>query len=506
MLIKSKHKIISLVVCAALLFCSFLSLAFSADATSGDTIFVKVNNGWSTSNIYCYMWKNNGGSGNENHSWPGIEMTKVSGTDNVFTYTVTDDYTKIIFNTGQGGKQTQDLTYTGNGGDGKIYDLGAGTWSQYVEPTSRPTTSTSPTASTAPTASITPSGDNTVYLKNSAKWSTPKCYMWNSGSDYNAGWPGVNMTLVGDDVWEYTPSKTFSYCIFSDNGANQTVDLTAKYGFIYDNQTKSWSEYNPGPVKVKSYKATPSTKIYTGMDVVLSAKAESTDGAVSYRFSVNDTVLSDFSAKDSAVWTPAAAGDYTVNFDFKDSAGNEINRNLSLSVLSDSDVTAPIIKKVTPSDSSYIRKGTASAISVTAGGGKTGTNLLFYKYVIVAPSGSQNTAYYTLDNYYSFTPIEEGDYKISVFVQGSDNTTVSKTITVTSIGGDLPTDPTDPVYKSGDVNKDGVVNIFDATYIQMYLAEFSGYTVTLELGDLNRDGVITITDVTALQRSIAEYS
>ena len=119
MLIKSKHKIISLVVCAALLFCSFLSLAFSADATSGDTIFVKVNNGWSTSNIYCYMWKNNGGSGNENHSWPGIEMTKVSGTDNVFTYTVTDDYTKIIFNTGQGGKQTQDLTYTGNGGDGR---------------------------------------------------------------------------------------------------------------------------------------------------------------------------------------------------------------------------------------------------------------------------------------------------------------------------------------------------------------------------------------------------
>lgn len=57
----------------------------------------------------------------------------------------------------------------------------------------------------------------------------------------------------------------------------------------------------------------------------------------------------------------------------------------------------------------------------------------------------------------------------------------------------------------GDVNKDGIINIKDATHIQMYLAEYSGYPVTLELADVNKDKKITVTDVTALQRIIAEY-
>ena len=505
-MIKYRHKIVSIVVCAALLICSFLALAFTADATTGDTVYVRVNNGWSTSSIYCYMWKNGGGSGNENHSWPGVAMTKVSGTDNIFSYRLTDDYTEIIFNTGSGGKQTENLTYTGNGGDGKIYDLSLQSWSQYIEPTTSATLPTVSTAATESTASTLPSGVYTVYLKNSAKWSTPKCYMWNSTSDNNADWSGVNMTLVGDDVWSYTASKAFANCIFSDNGANQTGDLTAKYGFIYDNQTQSWTEYDTSPIRVKSYNAAPSNKIYTGMEVVLSAEAESSDGTISYKFSVNGNILRDFSSNNSVSWIPNEAGEYTVTFDFKDSAGNENSRTLTLTVLSDSGLATPIIKTVTPSNSSYIKKGEASAVTVTAGGGQTGTNLLFYKYVIVAPSGEQNTAYYTLNNYYSFTPTEEGEYKISVFVQSSDNTTVSKTVTVTSTGGEIPTTPTDPVYQLGDVNRDGVVSILDATYIQMYLAEYSGYNVTLDLGDMNKDGVLTITDVTAIQRKIAEFS
>ena len=505
-MIKKNHRIISIVICSALLLCSFFVTVSNVGATAGDTVYVKVNNGWSTSSIYCYMWKNSGGSGNENHSWPGVAMTKVSGTDNIFSYRLTDDYTEIIFNTGSSEKQTENLTYTGNGGDGKIYDLSLKAWSQYVEPTTSATLPTVSTAATESTASTLPSGVYTVYLKNSAKWSTPKCYMWNSGSDTNADWSGVNMTLVGDDVWSYTASKAFANCIFSDNGANQTVNLTAKYGFIYDNQTKSWTEYDTSPIRVKSYKAAPSNKIYTGMEVVLSADAESSAGTVSYKFSVNGDVLRDFSSVSSVSWIPNEAGSYTVTFDFKDSAGNENSRTLTLTVLSDSGLATPIIKTVTPSNSSYIKKGEASAVTVTAGGGQTGTNLLFYKYVVVAPSGAQNTAYYTLNNYYSFTPSEEGDYKISVFVQSSDNTTVSKTVTVTSTGGDIPTAPTDLVYQLGDVNRDGVVSILDATYIQMYLAEFSGYNVTLDLGDMNNDRVITITDVTAIQRKLAEFS
>ena len=327
-------------------------------------------------------------------------MTKVSGTDNIFVYTLTDNYTNVIFNAGSNANQTGNLSFEGNG---KIYDLQQEKWSVYEVPTTTtPTSTTNPTSTTVPGTTV-PSSDYTVYMKNSAKWSTPKCYMWNTSSDINAVWSGEVMTNLGDDVWSYTSSKSFANCIFSDNGSNQSADLTTKYGQIYDNQSKSWSVYDTSAIRVSSYTADPASNIYTGTEVALSATATSAVGTVSYKFSVNGTTIRDFSTKGSATWTPTAAGDYTITFDFKDSEGNENSRTLTLSVASDSGVTSPIIKKVTPSNSSYIKKGQSSTINVTAGG-KTGTNLLFYKYVIVDPSGTQNTAYYTLNKTYSFTP------------------------------------------------------------------------------------------------------
>ena len=87
---------------------------------TGDTVYVKVNNGWS--NVNCYMWTD--GLGN-NASWPGKAMTKVE--DGVYSYTLDKDYTKVIFN--DGSNRTKDLTYPGHG---KIYDLTNGTWSDYA--------------------------------------------------------------------------------------------------------------------------------------------------------------------------------------------------------------------------------------------------------------------------------------------------------------------------------------------------------------------------------------
>ena len=135
---------------------------------------------------------------------------------------------------------------------------------------------------------------------------------------------------------------------------------------------------------------------------------------------------------------------------------------MTLQVSADTNVTSPIIKKVTPSDNGYVRTGSAT-INVTAGGGKTGTNLLFYKYEIEDPSGSKNTAYYTLNASYTYNFNREGDYKVKVTVQASDNSEASKSFTVKATGSDIPTDPTDPTqpqpgYQVGDVNKDGVID------------------------------------------------
>ena len=71
-----------------------------------------------------------------------------------------------------------------------------------------------------------------------------------------------------------------------------------------------------------------------------------------------------------------------------------------------------------------------------------------------------------------------------------------------------PTDPTQPQpgYQVGDVNKDGVIDIKDATYLSLALAQKTGYTVTLELGDVNKDGYLNARDVTALQRYVADKS
>ena len=521
-MIKSKHKLISVVICLAMIFGVLFMLPHSAGAATGDTIYVKLNNGWS--NVYVYMWTS--GSG-ENNSWPGIKMTETS-VSGVYTYKVTGSWNNIVFNNGNSGSgnQTGDLVYTGNGGDGKIYDLKKSTWSDYSQSPSDPTDPTTPTTPTTPT---NPSEGPTVYLKNTAGWSSPNCYMWNTSSDANKGWPGESMTSLGDDVWMYTASKSYANCIFN-GGGNQTDDLDTKDGYIYDNSTKKWSIYDTSPIRVTSYTADPAANIYKGMEVVLSASATSTGGTVSYKISAGNTVLKDYGTSGKTTWTPTSTGSFTITFDFKDASGNTNQRTLSLTVLDDTTVSVPVIKKVTPSDDGYVKTNQSATINVTAGGGKTGTNLLFYKYVIEDPNGTYNTAYYTLNSSYSFTPSKEGAYKVTVHVQASDNSEATKSFTVNATGGELPTEPTEPTEPTqptqptqptetteppqpssepvttirGDLNGDGIVNIKDATYLQKILAEYNGYSTTLEVGDVNQDGRISIKDVTAIQRICAE--
>ena len=507
-MIKTKHKIFSVVLCVTLVLCTFFALSVSVSAASGDTVYVRIPSSWTTA--YCYMWTDDVGN---NKAWPGVQMTATSESG-VYSYTLTGDFAKIIFNNGNSGvgtNQTSDMAYSNY--NGYICDLtsniSTGSWSVYGGDVTNPTTPTTPT---------TPSGDGTtVFLKNTANWTQPRCYMWNSETDKDSSWPGANMTKVEGDVWVYTASKTFANCIFNPGGDDgKTADLkNIKSGQIYDYSTGTWSDYDLSPLQIKSYSADPGSSIYTGVEVTLSATAVSSEGTVSYKFSANGTTVRDWAAGNTATWTPTTAGNYTLTFDVKDSAGNENSRTLSVTVESDANVTSPIIKKVTPSDNGYVKTGTAK-INVTAAGGHTGTNLLFYKYEIKDPNGASNTAYYTLSPEYSYQFNTEGDYKVTVHVQASDNSEATKTFTVKATGGDIPTEPTtqqivtqpttSPIteYELGDVNKDGVIDIKDATYLQLFLIEKDGYTVTKELGDFNKDGKLNVSDVTAIRRFIAE--
>ncbi|MGN1203199.1 MAG: dockerin type I repeat-containing protein, partial [Eubacterium sp.] len=75
-----------------------------------------------------------------------------------------------------------------------------------------------------------------------------------------------------------------------------------------------------------------------------------------------------------------------------------------------------------------------------------------------------------------------------------------------------PTDPsttvpptTDaPSKLKGDADYDGVITIDDATYIQKFVAEFEGYSCTLEVCDMDGDGTISIEDATIIQKILAD--
>lgn len=539
-MVKRQHKIMCLVLCLMLAVSTVFVGAVSAFAATGDTVYVRVNNGWS--NVNCYMWSN--GLGN-NASWPGKAMTKVE--DGVYSYTLDKDYTMVIFNNGS--QQTGDLTYPGHG---KIYDLSKGTWSDYEGAPTQGTTAQTPTSATTATTATTPTqgGDGTtVYLNNEAGWATPVVYMWNGSADSNGSWPGVKMTSIGGNIYQYTASKTYANCIFSNSGQSQTADLTAKDGYVYNNKTNEWSVYDTSPLQVTEFSADPASNIYTGTDVQLSATANNKSGAtVSYKFSVTNaqggtSTLSDFSAAKSVTWTPTVAGEYTITFDFKDSDGNTNSRTMTLEVKDDSTLAKPIIKSVSPANLNLIKVNSTATVTVKAGGGKTGTNLLFYKYVVTDPNGAQNTPYYTLNNIYTFVPTMKGEYKVNVYVQGSDNSTVSKTYAYTATDDVTepttvvvpttapqpttvqpttavqpttvkPTTPqpttvqptTAPARLRGDVDGDGLVTVMDATYLQKAIVGLPDVPAIEELDlaicDLDGDGSITIKDATIIQKIV----
>ena len=548
-MVRKEHKILCLILCLALIMTTVLTGAFTvfaateddselaAASAAGDIVYCKPMSGWST--VYCYMW--NGSGETKNADWPGAPMTK-SGDE--YYYNITGSFSSIIFNNGSGGNgnQTGNLTYPGNN---MVCDASTGQWTAH----SGGNDPTNPQPVTQPD----PGTGTLVYLKAPADWTAPCCYMWNSGTDNN-GWPGAKMTSMGDGIWMHQASKTYSSCIFNPGGeAGKTADLTAQNGKMYNLETSQWEDPTIGDLRISSFTADPESDVYTGTTVNLTASATSKAGDVSYRFSVKNAAgssseIAGFSSVATAEWTPTQAGTYTLTLDVKDTAGNEGSKSLSITVQSDAGITRPIIKNVLPANLNLVKKNANTTISVTAGGGQTGTNLLFYKYVVSDPNGVENTPYYTLNNTYNYTFTKLGTYTVNVFVQASDNTVASRTYTYTVTDSDIPEPtvrpttptptqaqpttakptqpvpttvkptnpkPTDPVvtvspttnpsgYKKGDANQDGYVDIKDATYIQMHVAEYAqARTIDKTLADMDNNGKITVADATLVQILIA---
>ena len=272
----SKH--LKSVICLLLTMLMVFSVVLVAGAADKDiaqtgarTIYFRNTDNWSTVN--AYVWVKN--TTNSVKAWPGEAMTLHEG--NIYKYTVSGDYNMIIFN--NGGTQTGDLDL---GQDGYLYDYSTKAWEKYAEPTP-----TDPTKETEESSKETdevnppvPSTTKLVYCKNSKGWSTVNAYMWSDGSGNNSSWPGIAMTNVGDDIWQYEVTGNWNKIIFN-NGSEQTGDLTFPgTGYIYDLTTNKWEIYDTSPITVKSVATDLKAPQYVGSEIVLSADAVSTGGVV----------------------------------------------------------------------------------------------------------------------------------------------------------------------------------------------------------------------------------
>ena len=431
-MVRRRHRLLSILL-SLLMMVSVLAVATiaNASAAAGDTVFCENAAGWGE--VYCYMWNDDS---DKNGQWPGVKMTKGEG--NLWSYQITGNWGNIIFNNGNG-TQTADMSYQGNG---SCFNNSNSNWSKIDVPTN-PTTPTEPTPSNPnPTNPPVPSGKNVVYCKNSAGWGKVNVYMWNSESDKYKDWPGATATNIGNDVWMLEYTGNYQKIIFNDGGT-QTGDLDHPgTGQMYDNKTGSWSLYDPTQLHIKGVAADPASPQYTGVDIKLTIEAGGGKGELSYKITVSNgsstTTLSDFSSANSVVWTPTVAGTYTITYTVKDSEGNSKSQTASYKINDINAETKPVVQAVnvspTNADKNQIEKGKQTVVDITAGGGNTGTKLLFYKVTITDPSGkTANVPYYTTKGEYKFTPAALGQYEIEVSVQGSDNSTVTRSYKYTCV-------------------------------------------------------------------------
>ncbi len=428
-MVRRNRKFVSLLLSLVMLL-SVITVAVmpTASAASGDTVFCENAAGWSE--VYCYMWTD---SSNDNGGWPGVKMTQ--GEDGLWSYKITGDWKNIIFNNGSG-TQTGDLSYQGNGG---CYNNSTGVWTTVDVPEDTTQDTTEATEATeATTTPTTSEGKSVIYCMNEAGWSEVNVYMWTTGSsDENKSWPGEKATNIGEGVWMLEYEGDYKLIIFNNGSGTQTGNLTNPgSGQMYNNKTYKWSLYDTSQLHIKEVTADPASPQYTGVDVKLSINAGGGEGALSYKFTATTgsttTVIAEYGADSSVTWTPTAAGTYTITYYVKDEAGNEKSQTASFKVNDINAETKPVVQAVsvtpTNSENNEIQKGAEATIDITAGGGNTGTKLLFYKVKITDPSGKvANVPYYTTSAQYKFTPTMLGEYQIDISVQGSDNSTVTRT-------------------------------------------------------------------------------
>lgn len=213
--------------------------------TPGYKLYLENVDGWDK--VFVYAWDAEGTQ--ILGEWPGVEMTEKETIDEVeyFAYTLSSELNgktiSVIFNNGNNGKQTADITGVELTKDN--------TFTNYVEP-AKPT-------------------ETKLYLKPNANWMADgarfSAYLWGNG--VTAVWYDMSLVEGETDIYEFTLPEGYENIIFCrmnpgttandwNNKWNQTGDLKVptdgKNLFtlaadVWDGATTTWDTYTPAVVE-----------------------------------------------------------------------------------------------------------------------------------------------------------------------------------------------------------------------------------------------------------------
>lgn len=213
--------------------------------TPGYKLYLENVDGWEK--VFVYAWDAEGTQ--ILGEWPGVEMTDKETIDEVeyFAYTLSSELNgktiSVIFNNGNNGKQTADITGVELTKDN--------TFTNYVEP-AKPT-------------------ETKLYLKPNANWMADgarfAAYLWGDG--VSAVWYDMTLVEGETDIYVFTLPEGYDNLIFCrmnpsttandwNNKWNQTGDLKVptdgKNLFtladnVWDGATTTWDTYTPAVVE-----------------------------------------------------------------------------------------------------------------------------------------------------------------------------------------------------------------------------------------------------------------
>lgn len=278
------------------------------EPTPGYKLYLENVDGWEQ--VFVYAWDAEGTQ--ILGEWPGVEMTEKETINEVeyFAYTLSSELNgktiSVIFNNGNNGKQTADITGVELTKDN--------TFTNYVEP-AKPT-------------------ETKLYLKPNANWMADgarfAAYLWGNG--VTAVWYDMTLVEGETDIYEFTLPEGYENIIFCrmnpattandwNNKWNQTGDLKVPTdgknlftlaSSVWDGATTTWDTYTPAeaPAEPEAL-ATPVVEASVEGNVV-TLTWEAVENAAQYSITVG-TEMPVFVEETTYVFTGEYETEYTFN-------------------------------------------------------------------------------------------------------------------------------------------------------------------------------------------------